>query len=90
MEYATEVAFNEHGVPTSGTLAQRIAAAIETDSDDESAGAVWWYQRATIPEQKAIDRIFIHLTGWSLQTLIAGQEQRTYHPFLNEDGSPVT
>jgi hypothetical protein len=40
------------------------------------------YMAATVDQQKAIDRIFIALCGWSLKTLIEGHEAtESYNPY---------
>jgi len=40
------------------------------------------YITATDEAKKAIDRVFIALCGWSLKTLIEGQEATiTYNPY---------
>jgi hypothetical protein len=37
---------------------------------------------ATTDQQKAIDRVFIALCGWSLKTLIEGEKTtESYNPF---------
>ena len=40
------------------------------------------YMDATEDQKKAIDRVFIALCGWSLKTLIEGQEAtESYNPY---------
>jgi hypothetical protein len=40
------------------------------------------YETATVDQQKAIDRVFIALCGWSLKTLIEGHEAtESYNPY---------
>ena len=40
------------------------------------------YMDATEDQQKAIDRVFIALCGWSLKTLIEGHEEtESYNPY---------
>jgi hypothetical protein len=47
----------------------------DSDSDDNQAEILQnEYMKATVDQQKAIDRVFIALCGWSLKTLIEGEE----------------
>jgi hypothetical protein len=39
------------------------------------------YMDATEDQQKAIDRVFIALCGWSLKTLIEGDASDSYNPY---------
>ena len=49
--------------------------ATDCDSDDNQAGILQdEYTATTVDQQKAIDRVFIALCGWSLKTLIGGHE----------------
>jgi hypothetical protein len=64
------------------TLIQRIAEAIASDDHDDSDDIQYWYQRATEAEQRAIDRIFLHLCGWKLRSLINPRRvDPNYRPF---------
>lgn len=66
------------------TLVDKIADAIESDDEvrsDLSLEIKKEYAAADKATKKAIDRIFIHLCGWSLDTLIHGQENINYNPF---------
>jgi hypothetical protein len=53
------------------SLSNYIAREIDTDDDDQSERVVNDYNNATEQQKKAVDDIFIGLTGWSLETLIA-------------------
>ena len=55
----------------------------DTDGNDKQAGILQAeYEEATVDQQKAIDRVFIALCGWSLKTLIEGHEAtESYNPY---------
>ena len=55
----------------------------DSDSSDKQAEILQnEYMTATIDQQKAIDRVFIALCGWSLKTLIEGHEAtNSYNPY---------
>jgi hypothetical protein len=55
----------------------------DSDSDDNQAEILQnEYMKATVDQQKAIDRVFIALCGWSLKTLIEGEEAAgSYNPY---------
>ena len=56
---------------------------IDSDGNDKQAEILQnAYAEATVDQQKAIDRGFIALCGWSLKTLIEGHEAtETYNPY---------
>jgi hypothetical protein len=66
-------------------LIEKIFEEMSTDSDanDNQAETLQnVYKEATVDQQKAIDRVFIALCGWSLKTLIEGHEAtETYNPY---------
>ena len=66
-------------------LIEKVYDAISTDGDgtDTQAGiAKDAYLKATADQQKAIDRVFIALCGWSLRTLIKGHKAtEKYNPY---------
>jgi hypothetical protein len=66
-------------------LIENIYEEMTTDSDggDKQAEILQnEYIAATVDQQKAIDRIFIALCGWSLKTLIEGHEAtESYNPY---------
>jgi hypothetical protein len=43
---------------------------IGTDTENESANMIEWYEKATDQEKIGFDHAILYLTGWSLQTLI--------------------
>ena len=55
----------------------------DMDGNDKQAGILEdEYKEATVDQQKAIDRVFIALCGWSLKTLIEGNEAtESYNPY---------
>ena len=58
-------------------LIEKIFEEMSTDADaNEKQAAIMEdeYMDATVDQQKAIDRVFIALCGWSLKTLIEGHE----------------
>ena len=76
--------------PQSMDLIERIGQELDTDRDDTARQAErleWEYRHATEDEQKAVDRIFIALCGWSLRTLIDGRESPDYNPYSSSDGA---
>ena len=66
-------------------IIEKVFEAMETDTDDnkyESEILKKEYMKATVDQQKAIDRVFIALCGWSLRTLIKGHRAtETYNPY---------
>ena len=59
------------------------AISLDEDGNDKQAQILEdEYMTATDEAKKAIDRVFIALCGWSLKTLIEGQEATiTYNPY---------
>ena len=58
-------------------LIEKIYEEMSTDSDGNDKQAEILqneYAEATVDQQKAIDRVFIALCGWSLKTLIEGHD----------------
>jgi hypothetical protein len=66
-------------------LIERIYEEMTTDSDSNDKQAEILkneYTTATVDQQKAIDRVFIALCGWSLKTLIEGHAAtESYNPY---------
>jgi hypothetical protein len=66
-------------------LIEEIFEEMSTDSDGNDSQAEILqneYATATVDQQKAIDRMFIALCGWSLKTLIEGHEAtESYNPY---------
>ena len=66
-------------------LIEKFYEAMSTDGDgnDKQAQiAKYEYMKATVDQQKAIDRVFIALCGWSLRTLIKGHKAtENYNPY---------
>ena len=66
-------------------LIEKIYEEMSTDSDGNDRQAEILqneYAEATVDQQKAIDRVFIALCGWSLKTLIEGHEAtESYNPY---------
>jgi hypothetical protein len=66
-------------------LIEKIYEEMSTDSDGNDKQAEILqneYTAATVDQQKAIDRVFIALCGWSLKTLIEGHEAtESYNPY---------
>ena len=66
-------------------LIEKIYEEMSTDSDgDERQAEILQneYTSATVEQQKAIDRVFIALCGWSLKTLIDGHKAtESYNPY---------
>ena len=67
-------------------IIEKIYEEMSTDSDGNDKQAEILqnaYAEATVDQQKAIDRVFIALCGWSLKTLIEGHEAtETYNPYI--------
>ena len=67
-------------------IIEKIYEEMATDSDGNDKQAEILqneYAEATVDQQKAIDRVFIALCGWSLKTLIEGHEAtETYNPYI--------
>jgi hypothetical protein len=66
-------------------LIQKVYEEMTTDDyDDDKQSTILKneYIEATVDQQKAIDRVFIALCGWSLKTLIEGHEvTNSYNPY---------
>ena len=66
-------------------LIAKVYEEMSTDADGKDKQAQIMeqeYMDATVDQQKAIDRVFIALCGWSLKTLIEGHEAtESYNPF---------
>jgi hypothetical protein len=66
-------------------LIEKVFEEMSTDADGNEAEAEIMereYLNATVDQQKAIDRVFIALCGWSLKTLIEGHEAtESYNPY---------
>jgi len=66
-------------------LIEKIYEEMSTDSDGNDSQAEILYDeyiKATVDQQKAIDRVFIALCGWSLKTLVEGHEAtESYNPY---------
>ena len=66
-------------------LIEKVFEEISTDADGNGEQAQIMeneYMDATVDQQKAIDRVFIALCGWSLKTLIEGHEAtESYNPY---------
>ena len=66
-------------------LIEKIYEEMSTDGDGNDKQAEILqneYAEATVDQQKAIDRVFIALCGWSLKTLIEGHEAtESYNPY---------
>ena len=66
-------------------IIEKIYEEISTDSDGNDKQAEILqneYMKAMVDQQKAIDRVFIALCGWSLKTLIEGHEaMESYNPY---------
>ena len=66
-------------------LIENIYEEMSTDSDGNDKQAEILqneYTTATVDQQKAIDRVFIALCGWSLKTLIEGHAAtESYNPY---------
>jgi hypothetical protein len=66
-------------------LIEKIYEEMTTDSDGNNKQAEILqneYMDATTDQQKAIDRVFIALCGWSLKTLIEGHKAtESYNPY---------
>jgi hypothetical protein len=83
--------------PVAVAIQQAVADAINSDCDyDGDDHLEYWYTQASEDQQRAIDRVFIQLCGWTLRTLIAtngnptsDDRDPTYNPFLAADGRPV-
>jgi hypothetical protein len=66
-------------------LIEKVFEAMSTDGDGNDKQAAIMedeYMDATEDQQKAIDRVFIALCGWSLRTLIKGHKAtESYNPY---------
>ena len=66
-------------------LIEKVFAEMSTDADGNEKQAQIMeneYMDASVDQQKAIDRVFIALCGWSLKTLIEGHEAtESYNPY---------
>jgi hypothetical protein len=66
-------------------LIEKVFEEMSTDADgNEKQAAIMEdeYMDATVDQQKAIDRVFIALCGWSLKTLIKGHKAtESYNPY---------
>jgi hypothetical protein len=66
-------------------LIEKIFEEMTTDGDADKRQAEILkdeYNKATVDQQKAIDRVFIALCGWSLRTLIKGHKAtENYNPY---------
>jgi hypothetical protein len=66
-------------------LIEKVYNEMSTDADGnekQAQIAKYEYMHATIDQQKAIDRVFIALCGWSLRTLIKGHKAtESYNPY---------
>ena len=66
-------------------LIEKVFEEMSTDGDGNEAEAEIMerqYLNATEDQQKAIDRVFIALCGWSLRTLIKGHKAtESYNPY---------
>ena len=64
---------------------EKVFEEMSTDADGNEKQAQILeqeYMDATEDQQKAIDRVFIALCGWSLKTLIEGHEAtESYNPY---------
>jgi hypothetical protein len=64
---------------------EKVYEAMSTDADGNDKQAEILrneYMTAPLEEQKAIDRVFIALCGWSLRTLIIGHKAtQSYNPY---------
>jgi hypothetical protein len=77
------------------TVVEKVLAAIETDTHAASWTVAQEYQRASLLEQRTLDRVFIALCGWSLRTLLqdgpmpTGEEDfpGDYTPYFDEQGA---
>ena len=66
-------------------LIEKVYKEMSTDADGNGKQAAILkneYMEATADQQKAIDRVFIALCGWSLRTLIKGHKAtESYNPY---------
>jgi hypothetical protein len=66
-------------------LIEKVYNEMSTDGDGNDKQAAIMedeYMDAPVDQQKAIDRIFIALCGWSLRTLIKGHKAtESYNPY---------
>ena len=66
-------------------LIEKVLKEMSTDADADDRQAEILkeeYMHATVNQQKAIDRVFIALCGWSLRTLIKGHKAtESYNPY---------
>jgi hypothetical protein len=77
--------FKEPSDDEDKNIIEKVYEAMSTDTDGNSKQAGILeneYQTASVDQQKAIDRAFIALCGWSLKTLIEGHEAtEKYNPY---------
>ena len=66
-------------------LIEKVYEEMSTDADgNENQAEIMEreYMDATVDQQKAIDRVFIALCGWSLKTFIKGHKAtESYNPY---------
>jgi hypothetical protein len=66
-------------------IIEKVYKEIGTDADGNDKQAEILkeeYMQATQDQQKAIDRVFIALCGWSLRTLLKGHKAtESYNPY---------
>ena len=66
-------------------LIEKVYNEMSTDGDGNEKQAQidkYEYMHATEDQQKAIDRVFIALCGWSLRTIIKGHKAtESYNPY---------
>ena len=66
-------------------LIEKVFEEMSTDADGNEKQAEIMkreYMDATVDQQKAIDRVFIAMCGWSLKTLIEGYKAtEAYNPY---------
>jgi hypothetical protein len=64
---------------------EKVFEEMSTDADGNDKQAQILkneYKSASLDQQKAIDRVFIALCGWSLRTLIKGHKAtESYNPY---------
>jgi hypothetical protein len=66
-------------------IIEKVFEEMSTDADGNDKQAEILkneYKHASLDQQKAIDRVFIALCGWSLKTLIKGHKAtQSYNPY---------
>jgi hypothetical protein len=62
----------------------------ETDHEREAERLQWDYEHAPVDEQRAMDRCCIAICGWSLRTLIAGDQDPDWDPWAREKADLAT